>query len=176
MNRRIPEDASVVLRRRERDGGVDGRIRGVRKERDGKEKETCCIIEAVYFLRGMVNTKEDAFSSGIVWLPCHRLPTKTNQSCSVANVSFNIDATKPFKTYSVTSIYNGRVTTATCTFEVQEEASSSGGKVLKYIKKEMKEKQRRKGNRRVFNLNPVSKNQTGSTEAPRYKQPENSQH
>lgn len=43
-----------------------------------------------------------------------------------------------FKTYSVTSIYSGRVTTATCTLEAQEEASSSGGNVLKYIKKETK--------------------------------------
>lgn len=48
-------------------------------------------------------------------------PTK---GCSVTNI----------KTHSVTSIYNGRVATATCTFQAQEEASS-GGNVLKYVKK-----------------------------------------
>lgn len=80
-------------------------------------------------------------------------------------------------TYSVTSIYNGRVAMATCAFEAQEEASSSGGKVFKYIKKGNEGEKRREGNRRVFNFDPVSRRtQTGWNYAAAWKQPEKSQH
>lgn len=59
----IPADASVVLRRRWR-WRHGWTVRGVKKETDGKEKESCCIRKLFIFLRGMVNTKEDAFLVG----------------------------------------------------------------------------------------------------------------
>lgn len=54
---------------------MDGRIGGVKKERDGKEKEACCIRKLFIFLHGMVNTKEDAdaFLLGAVGPPPRRL-------------------------------------------------------------------------------------------------------
>lgn len=138
----LPVRANGGTRPRGSDGGVDGRIRGVTKERDGKEKESCCIRKLFIFLHGMVNTKEDArcFSAGrrsAAAAPPEAEPSK--QKVAPLPTSSTSMQQITFKTYSVTSIYNGRVATATCTFEAQEEASSSGGKVFKYIKKETKE-------------------------------------
>lgn len=57
---------------------------------------------------------------------------RPSKSCPFSD----IDATKNLQNTQQNIIYSGRVTTATCTFEAQEGASSSGGNVLKYMKKE----------------------------------------
>lgn len=95
----IPADASVVLRRRWR-WRHGWTVRGVKKETDGKEKESCCIRKLFIFLRGMVNTKEDAF---LVGRRSAAASSSQNQSsvwifkrkrklCSFSHV-INIDAT-----------------------------------------------------------------------------------
>lgn len=81
------EEATEGTRPRGSNGGVDGGTGAVRKERDGKEKELCCIRKLFIFLHGMVNTKEDAdaFLLAAVWPP-RRLSVRPNKRCSWTNI------------------------------------------------------------------------------------------
>lgn len=77
------------------DGGMDERIRGVKKETDGKEKESCCIRKLFIFLHGMVNTKEDADAFLLVSRSRNSAFMFQTKGCSFTNFSFiNINATK----------------------------------------------------------------------------------
>lgn len=117
---------------------VDGRIRGAKKETDGKEKESCCIRKL--FISCVEWRTQEKMQMlvwwGLLWPPCCRLHNHKFKVCifqtersffhqrSASSTSMQ---QRTFKTYSVTPIYNAGITTATCTFQVQEEASSSGG-------------------------------------------------